>query len=95
MHPFQEGRNTSQFGPHISPIHHVRIVDRIEELEENPTGNHLWKQISGYWYHCTISKGLEIQWCNVKRLCKMKTLIAICGKRGGPLSHNIPLKHKY
>ncbi|KAL8245378.1 hypothetical protein R6Q59_011636 [Mikania micrantha] len=35
--------------------------------------------ISGYWY-CTASKGLRIQWCNVKRLCDMKTLIAIWGK---------------
>ena len=37
--------------------------------------------ISGYWYcHCTASKGLGIQWCNVKRSCDMKTLIAIWGK---------------
>ena len=37
--------------------------------------------ISGYWYcHCTASKGLGIQWRNVKRSCDMKTLIAIWGK---------------
>ncbi|GJX04955.1 hypothetical protein Tco_0190871, partial [Tanacetum coccineum] len=28
----------------------------------------------------TVSKGLGIQWCNVKRSCDMKTLIAIWGK---------------
>lgn len=43
--------------------------------------SYLETTISGYWYwHCTSSKGLGIQWSNAKRSCDMKTLIATWGK---------------
>ncbi|MCD9641337.1 NADH dehydrogenase, partial [Datura stramonium] len=47
-----------------------QFASRIDELEEMSTGNGIWKQRLVDMGTVTSSKGLGIQWCNVKRFWK-------------------------